>query len=211
MKSIKEKIIQSFEIKTEEKKNKLKNELNEDIQKILNEIKENDEIDKSISKLSKIVEKTLNTFFEISNISEKSKNDITFFLNNLCKWCKERLNDIIIDLIKENSNELGILNLNEQTKVKKNHNVEKSLRNEKTFEDYRIQSEIDLKPTIINQVYYIAIKYIYNLISENLVKMSEVVMKEQIDKILTELRNIISDAKFKKLSNKILEEMIKIK
>ena len=32
MKSIKEKIIQSFEIKTEEKKNKLKNELNEDIQ-----------------------------------------------------------------------------------------------------------------------------------------------------------------------------------
>ena len=33
------------------------------ISKILNEIKENDKIDKSISKLSKIVEKTLNTFF----------------------------------------------------------------------------------------------------------------------------------------------------
>ena len=132
-------------------------------------------------------------------------------MNDLRKWCKETLNDIIIDLIKENSNELGILNLNEQTKVKKNHNVEKSLRNEKTFEDYRIQSEIDLKPTIINQVYYIAIKYIYNLISENLVEMSEVVMKEQIDKILPELRNIISDEKLKKLSNKILEEMIKIK
>ena len=211
MKSIKEKIIQSFEIKTKEKKNKLKNELNDNVQKILNEIKENDEIDKSISKLSKIVEKTLNTFFEISNISEKSKNDITLFLNDLRKWCKETLNDIIIDLIKENSNELAILNLNEQTKVKKNHNVEKSLRNEKTFEDYRIQSEIDLKPTIINQVYYIAIKYIYNLISENLVEMSEVVMKEQIDKILPELRNIISDEKLKKLSNKILEEMIKIK
>ena len=96
-------------------------------------------------------------------------------------------------------------------RLKKNHNVEKSLRNEKTFEDYRIQSEIDLKPTIINQVYYIAIKYIYNLISENLVEMSEVVMKEQIDKILPELRNIISDEKLKKLSNKILEEMIKIK
>ena len=132
-------------------------------------------------------------------------------MNDLRKWCKETLNDIIIDLIKENSNELAILNLNEQTKVKKNHNVEKSLRNEKTFEDYRIQSEIDLKPTIINQVYYIAIKYIYNLISENLVEMSEVVMKEQIDKILPELRNIISDEKLKKLSNKILEEMIKIK
>ena len=132
-------------------------------------------------------------------------------MNDLRKWCKETLNDIIIDLIKENSNELAILNLNEQTKVKKNHNVEKSLRNEKTFEDYRIQSEIDLKPTIINQIYYIAIKYIYNLISENLVEMSEVVMKEQIDKILPELRNIISDEKLKKLSNKILEEMIKIK
>ena len=65
-------------------------------------------------------------------------------MNDLRKWCKETLNDIIIDLIKENSNELAILNLNEQTKVKKNHNVEKSLRNEKTFEDYRIQSEIDL-------------------------------------------------------------------
>ena len=132
-------------------------------------------------------------------------------MNDLRKWCKETLNDIIIDLIKENSNELAILNLNEQTKVKKNNNVEKSLRNEKTFEDYRIQSEIDLKPFIINQVYYIAIKYIYNLISENLVEMSEVVMKEQIDKILPELRNIISDEKLKKLSNKILEEMIKIK
>ena len=41
--------------------------------------------------------------------------------------------------------------------------------------------------------------------------MSEVVMKEQIDKILPELRNIISDEKLKKLSNKILEEMIKNK
>ena len=36
-------------------------------------------------------------------------------------------------------------------------------------------------------------------------------MKEQIDKILPELRNIISDEKVKTLSNKILEEMIKIK
>ena len=209
MKSIKEKIIQSFEIKTKEKKNKLKNELNDNVQKILNKIKENDEIDKSISKLSKIVEKTLNTFFEISNISEKSKNDITLFLNDLRKWCKETLNDIIIDLIKENSNELAILNLNEQTKVKKNHNVEKSLRNEKTFADYRIQCEIDLidlKPSIVNQVYYIAIKYIYNLILKNLVEMSEVVMKEQIDKILPELRNIISDEKLKKYLIKYLKK-----
>jgi len=150
----------------------------------------------------------LNIFFEISNISEKSKNDISLFLENISKWCKESLEDIIKDIIKENSNELGILYLNEQTKVKKNNNVQKSLNNEKTFEDYRIQSEIDLKPSIINQVYYIAIKYIYNLISENLVEMSGVVMKEQFEKILPELRNIISEEKLKKLANKILQEMI---
>ena len=208
MKSIKEKIIQAFEIKTEEKKNNLKKELHENVDKILNEINENDNFDKSISKLSQIIEKILNIFFEILNISEKSKNDISLFLENISKWCKESLEDIIKDIIKENSNELGILYLNEQTKVKKNNNVQKSLNNEKTFEDYRIQSEIDLKSSIINQVYYIAIKYIYNLISENLVEMSGVVMKEQFEKILPELRNIISEEKLKKLANKILQEMI---
>jgi len=51
MKSIKEKIIQAFEIKTEEKKNNLKKELHENVDKILNEINENDNFDKSISKL----------------------------------------------------------------------------------------------------------------------------------------------------------------
>ena len=79
MKSIKEKIIQSFEIKTKEKKNKLKNELNDNVQKILNEIKENDEIDKSISKLSKIVEKTLNIFLKYQILVKKVKMILLYF------------------------------------------------------------------------------------------------------------------------------------
>ena len=46
---------------------------------------ENESIENKISKLSSIIEKTLNIFFEISLISEKSKNDINSFLDNLCK------------------------------------------------------------------------------------------------------------------------------
>jgi hypothetical protein len=210
MKSVKEKIIQAFEIKTEEKKNKLIDQLNKDVQNILNEISEEDEIDISISKLLTIFENTLNTFFEISNISENSKNEITLFLNNLCIWIKEKLNNIITDLVKENSNELGILLLNEQTKVKKDNNVEKKLDNEKTFEDYRIESEIYLKPSILKQVYYIAIKEFYNIIKENLIKISEIVMKEEFNTFLPDLKNVISDEKLKKISNKMLQEIIKI-
>ena len=86
MKSIKEKIIQTFALNTENKKNKLKNDLKETVQKILNEITEKESIEKSISKLYTIVEKTFNIFFDISIISEKRKNDITSFLDNLCKW-----------------------------------------------------------------------------------------------------------------------------
>ena len=104
---------------TENKKNKLKNHLKEIVQKILNEITENEKIENTIAKLSTIIEKTLNIFFEISTISEKSKNDINLFLDNLCKWCIGRLNDIISELVKDNSNELSLLLFNEQTKVKK--------------------------------------------------------------------------------------------
>ena len=86
MKSIKEKIIQTFALNTENKKNKLKNDFKETVQKILNEITEKESIEKSISKLYTIVEKTFNIFFDISIISEKRKNDITSFLDNLCKW-----------------------------------------------------------------------------------------------------------------------------
>ena len=210
-KSIQLKISQIFEIKNEEKKNNLKKELDEKCKKILNEIKEIDEINLNISKLSPIIENTLNTFFEIPNISEKGKNDIKLFLTDLYKWIKQSLNNIITDLIKENSNELGILLLNEQTKVKKDNNVERTLNNEKTFEDYRLQSEIDLKPSIINQVYFIAIKEIYNIIIDNLVKMSEIVIKEEFDKLKPELGIIISPVKLRKLSDQILQEMIKIR
>ena len=133
------------------------------------------------------------------------------FLDNLCKWCIGRLNEIIDELVKDNSKELSLLLLNEQTKVKKNHNVEGTLNNEKTYEEFVAQSEHDLKPDIINKVYYLAIKDIYNIISDNIVEMSEEVMKEQFNQIIPELRNNISDEKLKKLSNQILEEIIKIR
>ena len=211
MKSIKEKIIQTFAVNTENKKNKLKNDLKEIVQKILNEITENEKIENTIAKLSTIIEKTLNIFFEISTISEKSKNDINLFLDNLCKWCIGRLNDIISELVKDNSNELSLLLFNEQTKVKKKHNVEKMLSNEKSIDEFRLQSENELKPDITNKVYFLAVKDIYKIISENIVEMSEDVMKEEFNKIIPELRNYISDEKLKKLSNMILQDIIKNK
>ena len=211
MKSIKEKIIQIFGENTEKKKTKLKKDLKEIVQKILNEITEDEKIENSISKLSTIIEKTLNIFFEVPRISEKTKNDINSFLENLCKWCIGRLSDIISDLVKENSNELSLLLFNEQTKVKRNHNVEKTLSNEKTVDEFRIQSEHDLKPSITNKVYFLAIKDIYNIISENIVEMSEIVMKDLFIQIVPELRHNISDEKLKKLSNKILQQIINIK
>ena len=194
---------------TENKKNKLKNHLKEIVQKILNEITENEKIENTIAKLSTIIEKTLNIFFEISTISEKSKNDINLFLDNLCKWCIGRLNDIISELVKDNSNELSLLLFNEQTKVKKKHNVEKMLSNEKSIDEFRLQSENKLKPDITNKVYFLAVKDIYKIISENIVEMSEDVMKEEFNKIIPELRNYISDEKLKKLSNMILQDIIK--
>ena len=208
IKSIKEKIIQAFASKTEYKKSQLKNNLKEIIQKILNEMTENDSIESNISKLSSIIEKTLNIFFEISMISEKSKKDINTFLDNLCKWCIGRLNDIISDLVKENSNELSLLLYKEQTEVKKSHNVEKNLSNEKNIDEFRIQSEQDLKLPIINQVYFLAIKDIYNIISENLVEISEEIMKEEFNKIVPDLRKNISDEKVKQLSSKMLQEIL---
>ena len=208
LKSITEKTVQAFNLKTEEKKQKLKEELKEKSQIILNEITENDEIEQSISKLSTIFEQTLNTFFEIVNISEESKNDVKLFLDDLCKWCVEILNPVVSGLIKENSDELSKLLLKEQVNVKRNNNVHKNLDNEKTLEDYENQCEEELKPSIINQVYYLAVKDIYNIISENLIKISEDVIKEKYDEILPELKNGISDEKLKKLSDKIIQEIV---
>ena len=99
----------------------------------------------------------------------------------------------------------------EQRKVKIAHTVDGTLSNEKTIDQYRIESEQDLKPSITKKVYFLAIKYFYNIISENIVKMSEEVIKEQFNKILPELRNNISDDKLKEISNKILQEIIKNK
>ena len=181
------------------------------VQSTLNEIKEDEKIENSISKLSTIFEKTLNIFFEIPIISENTKKEINVFLDNLSKWFIGRLNGIISDLINQNSNELSILLFNEQNRVKKNHNVQKTLSNEKSINDYKIESEHNLKPSITNKVYYLAMKDIYYIISENLVEMSEDVMKEQFNLIIPNLRNNISDKKLKELSNKILQEIIKNK
>ena len=109
MKSIKEKIIETFALNTENKKYKLKNDLKVIIKNISDEIKENEKIENNIAKLSTIIKKTLNIFFEIPKISENSKNEISRFLDNLSKWCIGRLSDIISDLVKDNSNELSLL------------------------------------------------------------------------------------------------------
>ena len=196
---------------TEIKKNKLKNDLKVIVKNILDEITENEKLENSISKLSTIIEKTLNIFFELPIISGNSKDEISLFLNNLSKWCIGGLNNIISDLVRDNSNELSLLLFKEQTKVKKNHNVEKTLSNEKTIDEFRIQSEHDLKPSITSKVYFLAIKDIYNIISENIVEKSEEVMKEQFNQIVPQLRNYISEQKLKKLSNKILQEIIQNK
>jgi hypothetical protein len=89
--------------------------------------------------------------------------------------------------------------------------VEKTLSNEKSIDEFRLQSENDLRPSITNKVYFLAIKDIYNIISENLVEMSEEVMKEEFNKIVPDLRKSISDEKVKQLSNKMLQDILNTK
>ena len=211
MNSVIEKIIQTFMILTENKKIKLKDELKEILQKISDELTENEYIENSITKLSLIFEKNFDIFFEIPLISEQSKKDINDFLENLSKWCIERLKDVILNFVKENSKELWLLLFNEQTKVKKEKNVERTLSNEKTIEEYTLQSKQVLQPLITNKVYFLALKIINNIIFKQIVEMNEEVMKEQIKKIEPELKNIVSDEKLKQLSNKILQDIIENK
>ncbi len=142
-------------------------------------------------------------------INEKSKKEMNLFLDDLCKFYIVRLNNIISNLIKENSNELSLLLFNEQEKLKKDKNIERKLLNEKTINDYKTESEFNLKPLITKKVYFLAIKNIYNIISKNLVEVSEVIMKKQFNKIIPELRNYILDEKLKKISEEILKEIIK--
>ena len=209
LKSIEEKIKQIFEIHTEENKNKLKNNLKEIVEKILNEINEDSKLEDNISMLSLTVEEALNLVFEIPLASEKSKKDITEFLDNLSKWSIGALNDIISRFVKENSDELGRLLLNEQSRLKNERKVEKTLNNERSFDQYRIESEDYLKQFIINKVYFLAIKKIYNVIADYIIEMSSEVIKEQFDKIVPEIKNNISDKTIKELSNKILQDMTK--
>lgn len=86
--------------------------------------------------------------------------------------------------------------------------MEKTLSNEKSIDEFKIQSENDLRPSITNKVYFLAIKDIYNIISENLVEKSEEVMKEEFNKIIPDLRKYISDEKVKQLSNKMLQDIL---
>ena len=144
-------------------------------------------------------------------ITEESKNEINLFLDDLCKWFIGRLTSIISDLVKVNSNELGLLLFNEQEKVKNDHNVKTSLSNEKPINSYFIESEQELKTSITNKVYFLALKKIFKIISENLVDVSGKIIKEQFDSILPGLKNYISEDKLKKRSDEVLEEILKNK
>jgi len=210
LKSIKEKIILMFNIQNKKNKEKIKKNSEEIIEKTLKEINEDAKIEDNISKLSLIVEAALNIVFEVQLISEKSQKDITEYLDNLCKWCIGALNDTILNIVKINSDELSRLLLNEQTRVKNSHNVQKTLNNEKTFDQYRIESENYLKQSIKNKVHFLAIKKIYNMISEYIAEISLEVLEEQFEKIKPELTNNISHEKIKEISDKILQDMIKI-
>ena len=99
-------------------------------------------------------------------------------MDNLCKRFIEKLNDIINDLVKINSNELGKLIFKEQVRVKQNRNVNTNLPNEQTIDQCIAESEQNLKPLVTNKVYFSALKYFYDLISEKLIEVCEVVITE---------------------------------
>ena len=148
---------------------------------------------------------------ERNEIIENNKEEINSFLDDLCKWFIEKLKDIITDLINTNSNELGKLIFKEQVRVKQNRNVNTNLPNEQTIDQCIAESEQNLKPLITNKVYFSALKYFYDLISEKLIEVCDVVITEQFNKIQPDLKNYISDEQLKKLSNEILEEILKNK
>ena len=148
---------------------------------------------------------------ERNEIIENNKEEINSFLDDLCKWFIEKLKDIITDLINTNSNELGKLIFKEQVRVKQNRNVNTNLPNEQTIDQCIAESEQNLKPLITNKVYFSTLKYFYDLISEKLIEVCDVVITEQFNKIQPDLKNYISDEQLKKLSNEILEEILKNK
>ena len=148
---------------------------------------------------------------ERNEIIENNKEEINSFLDDLCKWFIEKLNEIITDLINTNSNELGKLIFKEQVRVKQNRNVNTNLPNEQTIDQCIAESEQNLKPLITNKVYFSTLKYFYDLISEKLIEVCDVVITEQFNKIQPDLKNYISDEQLKKLSNEILEEILKNK
>ena len=180
------------------------------VEQIQNEPQDENQEEKKMEK--EIIEDDINDENDDEiKISDESKNEINLFLDDLCKWCIGRLTNTIDNLVKENSNELGLLLFNEQTKVKNDNNVKTSLYNEKTINTYFVETEHELKPLITNKVHFLAIKQIFKIIYENLVEASGEIMKEQFNTIIPELNNYISKDKLKEKSNEILSEILKNK
>ena len=146
---------------------------------------------------------------EQNEIIENNKNEIDLFLDDLCKWFIGRLNDIISDLINQNSNDLGKAIFNEQITVKNNRNVKTSLPNEQSLDQCILESEKNLKPLITNKVYFSGLKNFYEIILDNLVEVCDAVTNKMFKSIIPDLRNYISDDKLKKISDEILKSILK--
>ena len=206
------------EKKEEQKEENEENEENQEINQVQNEQEgqdeekeESEESEKNEENEGNVVNEDNNEEIERNELIENNKNEINSFLEGLCKWFIENLNNIIIDLVNANSNELGKLIFNEQVRVKQNRNVKTTLPNEQSIDQCITDSEHSLKPLITNKVYFSALKYFYYLISEKFIEVCDIVITEQFNKIEPDLKNHISYEHLKKLSDEILEEILKNK
>ena len=203
------------EKKEEQKEENIENEENKEINQVKNEQEgqdeEKEESEESEKNEGNEVNEDNNEEIERNELIENNKNEINSFLEGLCKWFIENLNNIIIDLVNRNSNELGKLIFNEQVRVKQNRNVKTTLPNEQSIDQCITDSEHSLKPLITKKVYFSALKYFYYLISEKFIEVCDIVITEQFNKIEPDLKNHISYEHLKKLSDEILEEILKNK
>jgi len=77
------------------------------------------------------------------------------------------------------------------------------------LEQYINESEEYLKNYIINQVNYLAVKCLINILSEHLIEMSDTVIQEKFNEIMPELTNIMAEKLKEKISQKIMQGMVK--
>ena len=77
------------------------------------------------------------------------------------------------------------------------------------MEQYINESEEYLKNYIINQVNYLAVKCLINILSEHLIEMGDTVIKEKFNEIIPELTNIMAEKLKEKISQKIMQGMVK--